>query len=861
MSAKAAYLDTSLPVELRAKDLVSRMTLEEKVSQMVHDAPPVERLGIPAYDWWNECLHGVGRAGIATVFPQAIGLAATWNADLMHRVATVISDEARAKHHRALREGQSNWYTGLTFWSPNINIFRDPRWGRGQETYGEDPYLTARLGVAFVKGLQGDDPRYLKLVATAKHYAVHSGPEADRHHFDARASARDLRETYLPAFEATVREAKVHSVMGAYNRTNGEACCASKTLLQDILRDEWGFDGYVVSDCAAIHDIWANHKLVATPEEASALAVKNGCELNCGETYPALVEAVRQGQIDEATIDLALVRLFTARFKLGMFDPPEMVPFAQIPYEVNACPAHRAVSLQAARESVVLLKNEGGFLPLRKDLGAIAVIGPNVDDLMTLLGNYNGTPTAAVTVLEGIRRKVSPQTKVYAARGCPIAEGVPPLVPIPAACLRPSLADAEQTGLAAAYYAQAKFAGEPVRAQVDPQISFFWKGVSPLSGRVGDPFSVRWEGYLAPPVSGTYKLGLNGFNDCRVELDGEVVLQYRLVHHAVLRTKDVALEAGRLYPLRVELSSYGADPQMQLLWAVPGVDYLTPALEAARQADVVVMALGLSPNLEGEEMPVHVEGFSGGDRTDIKLPRSQLELLEKVHALGKPLVVVLLNGSALAVNWANEHAAAIVEAWYPGEEGGAAVADVLFGDYNPGGRLPVTFYRSVDQLPPFADYDMEGKTYRYFRGEALYPFGFGLSYTKFQYSDLQLESGVVAGQPARVSVTVQNVGPVAGDEVVQLYVRDVAASVPVPIRHLEGFQRVSLAPGASQQVSFALRPRQMSIVDEAGRRVVEPGAFEIAVGGILPEYAKLAQGTTGVLTARLEVSGEASVVE
>ncbi|NLS76271.1 MAG: glucan 1,4-alpha-glucosidase [Chloroflexi bacterium] len=861
MSAKAAYLDTSLPVELRAKDLVSRMTLEEKVSQMVHDAPPVERLGIPAYDWWNECLHGVGRAGIATVFPQAIGLAATWNADLMHRVATVISDEARAKHHRALREGQSNWYTGLTFWSPNINIFRDPRWGRGQETYGEDPYLTARLGVAFVKGLQGDDPRYLKLVATAKHYAVHSGPEADRHHFDARASARDLRETYLPAFEATVREAKVHSVMGAYNRTNGEACCASKTLLQDILRDEWGFDGYVVSDCAAIHDIWANHKLVATPEEASALAVKNGCELNCGETYPALVEAVRQGQIDEATIDLALVRLFTARFKLGMFDPPEMVPFAQIPYEVNACPAHRAVSLQAARESVVLLKNEGGFLPLRKDLGAIAVIGPNVDDLMTLLGNYNGTPTAAVTVLEGIRRKVSPQTKVYAARGCPIAEGVPPLVPIPAACLRPSLADAEQTGLAAAYYAQAKFAGEPVRAQVDPQISFFWKGVSPLSGRVGDPFSVRWEGYLVPPVSGTYKLGLNGFNDCRVELDGEVVLQYRLVHHAVLRTKDVALEAGRLYPLRVELSSYGADPQMQLLWAVPGVDYLTPALEAARQADVVVMALGLSPNLEGEEMPVHVEGFSGGDRTDIKLPRSQQELLEKVHALGKPLVVVLLNGSALAVNWANEHAAAIVEAWYPGEEGGAAVADVLFGDYNPGGRLPVTFYRSVDQLPPFADYDMEGKTYRYFRGEALYPFGFGLSYTKFQYSDLQLESGVVAGQPARVSVTVQNVGPVAGDEVVQLYVRDVAASVPVPIRHLEGFQRVSLAPGASQQVSFALRPRQMSIVDEAGRRVVEPGAFEIAVGGILPEYAKLAQGTTGVLTARLEVSGEASVVE
>ena len=859
MSAKAAYTDASLPIEKRVKDLVSRMTLEEKVSQMVHDAPPVERLGVPAYDWWNECLHGVGRAGIATVFPQAIGLAATWNADLMHRVATVISDEARAKHHRALREGQSNWYTGLTFWSPNINIFRDPRWGRGQETYGEDPYLTARLGVAFIRGLQGDDPRYLKLVATAKHYAVHSGPEADRHHFDARASVRDMRETYLPAFEATVREAKVHSVMGAYNRTNGEACCASKTLLQDILRDEWGFDGYVVSDCAAIHDIWAHHKLVATPEEASALAVKNGCELNCGETYPALVEAVHQGLIDEAAIDLAVTRLFTARFRLGMFDPPEMVPFAQIPYEANACPAHRAISLQAARESIVLLKNEGGFLPLKKGLGAIAVIGPNADDLMALLGNYNGTPTEAVTLLEGIRRKVSPQTRVYAAKGCHIAEGVPPLVPIPAACLRPSRADAEQSGLSATYYAHGKFGGEPARIQIDPQLNFLWKGCSPLSGGVADPFSVRWEGYLVPPVSGTYKLGINSFNDCKLELDGEVVLQYRLIHHPVLRTTDVALEAGRLYPLRVELSSHGADPQMQLLWAVPGVDYLTPALEAARRAEVVVMALGLSPNLEGEEMPVHVEGFSGGDRTDIKLPRSQQELLEKVHALGKPLVVVLLNGSALAVNWANEHAAAIVEAWYPGEEGGAAVADVLFGDYNPGGRLPVTFYQSVEQLPPFTDYGMEGKTYRYF-GEALYPFGFGLSYTRFGYSNLAAPAQVQAGQPAQVSVTVQNVGQVAGDEVVQLYVRDVAASVPVPIRHLEGFQRLSLAPGESKQVSFTLSPRQMSIVDEAGRRVVEPGAFEIAVGGILPEYARLAQGATEVLTTRLEVVGEATVV-
>ncbi len=428
-ASKPIYLDPDAPIEARVDDLVSRMTLQEKISQMVHDAPAIERLGVPKYNWWNECLHGVGRAGVSTVFPQAIGLAATWDVPLMERIASAISDEARAKHHEALRHGVREIYTGLTYWSPNINIFRDPRWGRGQETYGEDPYLTARMGVAFVRGLQGDDPHYLKLVATAKHYAVHSGREADRHRFDAQVSARDLWDMYLPAFEALVREAGVVSVMGAYNRTNGEPCCASSLLLEQILRGKWGFQGYVVSDCWAIRDFFTTHRVVNTPAEAAALAVSRGCDLNCGETYVYLQEAVEQELINEETITRSVKRLFEARFRLGMFDPPERVPYAQIPYAVNDCPEHRALALQAARESIVLLKNEGNLLPLRKDLRSIAVIGPNADDVSVLVGNYNGTPMQPVTPLEGIRAAVSPATAVYTACGRSFPSPLPACAP------------------------------------------------------------------------------------------------------------------------------------------------------------------------------------------------------------------------------------------------------------------------------------------------------------------------------------------------------------------------------------------------------------------------------------------------
>ena len=828
---KPPYLNADLPLEQRVRDLVSRLTLEEKISQMIHGAAAVERLGIPNYNWWNECLHGVARAGVATVFPQAIGLAATWNTDLMHVVATAISDEARAKHNDFVRRGVREIYTGLTFWSPNINIFRDPRWGRGQETYGEDPYLTARMGVAFVKGLQGSDPRYLKLVSTPKHFAVHSGPEPDRHHFDARVSDRDLRETYLPAFEACVREAKAFSVMGAYNRTNGEACCASTLLLEKILRKEWGFEGYVVSDCGAIWDIYQTHKLVETAEEASALAVKRGCDLNCGETYTALLSAVKNSLIDEGTITRSVERLYTARFRLGHFDPPERVPFTQIPASAVNSPEHRALALRTARESIVLLKNEGSLLPLRKNLKSVAVIGPNADDLGVLLGNYNGTPARAVTPLEGIRNKVGASTIVYYGRGCDIAPGVPSLSVIPSACLRPNDADAGQAGLRGAYYSTAAFEGEPKFTRVDAVVNMTWKDASPFGGYPTDDFSVRWTGWLVPPVSGAYTLAVSAVTDYAMFLDGEELFPLlSSEHHSFTRTKEVKLEAGRHYALRLDYVNTGRDPQIQLRWSMPGGDPVAEAVEVARKSEVIIFVMGLSPSLEGEEMPVHVEGFAGGDRTDIRLPRTQEELLIKIHALGKPVVLVLLSGSAVAVPWASENVPAIIEAWYPGEAGGTAIADILFGDYNPAGRLPVTFYRSIEQLPPFDDYNMKGRTYRYMTQEPLYPFGHGLSYTRFDYAHLQIQPAQIRSDgEAVVSVDVRNAGGREGDEVVQFYVRYPNSRVARSIKDLKGFQRITLKPGQTRNVSFTLTARQLAYYGKDGF-VVEPGKVHIMVG-------------------------------
>ena len=842
--AQAAYLDPALPFEARAAALVSQMTLEEKISQLMNDAPAIPRLGVPAYEWWNECLHGVARAGAATVFPQAIGMAASFDAPLMREVATAISDEARAKHHEFARRGQRARYQGLTFWSPNINIFRDPRWGRGQETYGEDPYLTTRMGVEFVKGLQGDDPRYLKVVATAKHYAVHSGPEKERHVFDVHPSERDLYETYLPAFQALVEEAHVASVMGAYNRVNGESASASPRLLGDILRRDWGFDGYVVSDCGAINDIHRTHKIVATPEEAAALGVTKGCDLECGSVYKSLKTAVDRGLIAEKDIDVAARRLMLARMRLGLFDPPEKVRYAQIPYSVNQSPEHDRLARRMAQESIVLLKNDG-LLPLARDK-KVAVVGPNADEVMTLLGNYYGTPAAPVTVLAGIRNAVAPASVLY-ARGADLVEGRQDPRAIPAIDAAYLASEGKAGGLRAEYFRGRELEGTPVLTRIDARVDFRWDRFSPTSDLVArgefpadqalanDDFSVRWTGQIVPPVSGRYELTVTGDDGFRLDVDGKRVIdEWTTTPRARARSVSLDLEAGRRYDVRLEYFESVRDAEIRLGWKRPGgKEPADEALETARAADVVVFVGGLTGDVEGEEMAVSYPGFAGGDRTDLALPSTQDKLLRALQATGKPIVLVLMTGSAIAVEWAQKNIPAIVVGWYPGQQGGSAVADVLFGAVNPAGRLPVTFYRSVDQLPPFADYDMKGRTYRYFQGDPLYPFGHGLSYTRFEYSDLRVDRPRVgARETATVSVRVQNVGARAGDEVVQLYARSAAAKVPEVNKELRGFERVPLAPGEQRVVTFKLTPAAaLRHYDAAAKGLaVAPGDYEIQVG-------------------------------
>jgi len=875
------FQDPDLPLESRVSSYLSLLTVDEKVGQLMNAAPAVPRLGPAAYDWWNEGLHGVARAGLATVFPQAIGLAATWDAPLLFRVATAISTEARAKHHDALRHGRQGIYEGLTFWSPNINILRDPRWGRGMETYGEDPFLTGRLAVQFVRGMQGDDPRYLRVVATPKHFAVHSGPEGGRHGFDAVATEHDLWDTYLPAFEAAVVEGGAWSVMCAYNRLGGSPACGDRRLLQEILRDGWGFPGYVVSDCDAVDDIRAGHRLTADSAEAAAMGLRAGTDLNCGRAYASLSEAVRRGLVSERDVDTSLARLLRARLRLGMFDPPARVPYAATPITENNSPAHRALALEAARKSVVLLRNEGGALPLRRDLGTIAVIGPSADDADVLLGNYNGVPREPVTPLAGIRRKVaagraagrtggradtrtntradSPgATEVIYAQGSDWAAATPVLRVVPPSALGPD-------GLTGAYFATHDFSGAPVVTRVDSALDFTWWEEPPLPGVPADSFSVRWTGTIRAPVTGRYALGLRGLGGAKLVLDDSILVQFSDRHVVLTESRAVDLVAGQPRRIRVEYVDRRAYASIQLVWSVPAPDRLAEAVAAAGRADAVVLVLGLSPRLEGEELPVRVPGFDRGDRTDLDLPAEQDALLRAVVATGKPVVLVLLNGGALAVGWAAEHVPAIVEAWYPGQAAGDAIADVLFGDANPGGRLPVTFYRSVDQLPPFTDYGMAGRTYRYFRGEVLFPFGHGLSYTRFRYRDLRVAGGasaaaVRAGDSLAVSVEVENAGAVAGDEVVQLYVSEENAAPPAPVRWLAGFERIALRPGERRRVAFTLVPRALSLVNGAGERAVAPGRYEISVGGKQPGFRGLADAaTTEVLATRVQVTGARTV--
>ena len=690
------FLDHTKSIDERVNDIVSRLTLEEKISQILHNSPAIERLNIPKYNWWNECLHGVARAGIATVFPQAIGLAATWNPDLIHKVGNAISDEARAKYNDAIKRDFREWYYGLTFWAPNINIFRDPRWGRGQETYGEDPFLTSKIAVSFIKGLQGDHPKYLKVAACAKHYAVHSGPEKDRHNMNVNINKKDLFETYLFSFKSCVQEAKVESIMCAYNRINGEAACSSETLLKKILRENWNFKGHVVSDCGAINDIWENHKIANSFSEAAAKAINAGCDLFCVIAFTSIklkkiqnsiINAVNQKLLSEVQIDQALKRLFSTRMKLGMFDPPELVPYTNIKMDVVDCQSHRNIALQAARESIVLLKNDRNLLPLKKEINSIAVIGPNIDDIRPLRGNYYGDASKYVTLLEGIRNKISAGTELFYSQGCELT-----------------------------------------------------------------------------------KSNSNG---------------------------------------------------------------LAEAVNVAEKSELIVMGLGLSNLIEGEQVEV-ADPTNQGDRLNIDLPIVQEELLKRINSLGKPLVLVLFSGSALSINFASEKIPAILQAWYPGEEGGNAIADVIFGDYNPAGRLPITIYKSLEQLPDFSNYEMEGRTYRFFRDMPLYSFGYGLSYTRFKYSDLQISPKKFRTNEnvsINVKVKVENVGEYNGDEVVQLYINKISSSRKIPIRSLHGFKRIHLKKGEAKKVEFSLTSIQFSKVDDSGKTILEPGRFLICVGG------------------------------
>src|SRR5437667_2280731 len=846
--ARAAYLDPSLPLEQRVNDLVSRMTLEEKVSQMQDVAAAVPRLGIPSYNWWNEGLHGVARSGIATVFPQAIGLAATWDTGLIHRVADVISTEARAKYNDAIQHGNTGRYFGLTFWSPNINIFRDPRWGRGQETYGEDPYLTSRIGVAFVTGLQGDNPNYLKTVSTSKHFAVHSGPEVLRHRFNVPVPPHDLADTYTPAFRATIVEGKADSVMCAYNSVRGEPACANHFLF-DMLRNKWGFKGYVVSDCWAISDLHQGHGFVLTLEQAAALAVKAGTDLSCGPEFGALPFAVRNRLLSNDDIDRGVKRLFEARFRLGMFDPPERVPWSKLTIADNDTPAHRQLALEAARKSIVLLKNDGNMLPLKSSVKAIAVVGPNADSLSVLLGNYNGNPSSYTTIIDGIRKRFR-GAKILTAMGAPVTETS--AVVIPSEYLRTSGPNS-QPGLNAEYFANINFSAAPVLKRVDASVDFEWNNVSPGPGVPAGNYSIRWTGELVPPVDGDYRLGASTDGGYRIYLDGKTFVDDSAQHGTRTMTTLVHLQAVHPYPIRIEYFHSWWEATARLLWLPPNLTQ--DAVNAARKADIVIAVVGITAQFEGEESDSSDPGFFGGDRLDLNLPRPQEELLESVAATGKPLIVILTNGSALSVNWAQQHAAAIVEAWYPGEEGGAAVADVLSGDYNPAGRLPVTFYQSVVQLPPFGNYSMSGRTYRYFTEQPLYPFGYGLSFSSFNYSDAKVSQAKVAADgTVTISVRVTNAGSVPGDEVVQLYLAHPGVE-GAPIRALSGFQRIHLDAAASKTVDFTLHDRDLSIVDEAGARRVVPGAVDVWIGGGQPIAGPGQPPTKGARTSFEITSG------
>jgi beta-glucosidase len=842
------FQNSALSFEQRVNDLVSRLTLEEKVGQMLNTAPAIQRLNIPAYDWWNEVLHGVARTPYnVTVYPQAIAMAATFDTASLKQMAEFSAEEGRAIFNRANSEGkQGQRYVGLTYWTPNINIFRDPRWGRGQETYGEDPFLTSMLGRAFVNGLQGNDPKYLHAAACAKHYAVHSGPEPSRHVFNVDPSGYDLWNTYLPAFKELVTNTNVAGVMCAYNAFKKQPCCGSDELMVNILRNRWKFPGYVTSDCWGIDDFFKNHKTHANAETASADAVLHGTDVECGtDAYKSLVQAVKSGKISEEQINISVRRLFMVRFRLGMFDPVEKVKYAQVSPSILESPAHKAHALKMARQSIVLLKNEANTLPFKKNIKKIAVMGPNADNAIAILGNYNGKPTKAVTVLQGIKDKLGSATEVTYIKAVDFTNDTL-FNPIDVSS---SFKWQDQQGFYAEYFNNKSLTGAPVATRIEKAINNMWQeGQAVVDTLKAYDFSARYTTLFTPAKEGPVTFEVEADDGYRFFVDGKEVLNAWSRNRWGSKIFTLTTEKNKTYQLVLEYYQGQGAASVRLTAGAMMKTDIAGLISQVIDADAIVYVGGISPQLEGEEMPVNFPGFSGGDRTSIMLPAVQTEFLKALNATGKPVAFIMMTGSAIAIPWEAEHVPAIINAWYGGQSSGTAVADILFGDYNPAGRLPVTFYRDDSQLPDFEDYSMKNRTYRYFQGNPLFSFGFGLSYTSFKYEALKL---VKAGtKKIVVSARVTNTGTLEGEEVVQLYIS--ALHKNIPVRSLKGFQRIFLKKGESRLIQFNLTAADISMMDDTGKQQLLNGKISVSVGGMQPDAVavKKMQVVQGLLSQR-----------
>ncbi len=839
---KFKFQDRSLNIEARVNDLVARMTLEEKVAQMLNAAPAIPRLGVPAYNWWSESLHGVARTPFkVTVYPQAIGMAATFDVNSLHQMGDYTADEGRAIYNISTKNNNRDIYLGLTYWTPNINIFRDPRWGRGQETYGEDPFLTASMGKAFVTGLQGNDPVYLKAAACAKHYAVHSGPEPTRHNFDVNPSDYDLWDTYLPAFRNLVVNAKVAGVMCAYNAFRGQPCCGSDILLTNILRDKWKFTGYMTSDCGAIDDFYQRHKTHTSAETASADAVLHGTDVECGNvSYLSLQKAVHDKMITEQQIDVSVKRLFTIRFRLGMFDPPGSHPYDKIGASALEAPAHKALALKMAQQSIILLKNENHLLPLSKNLKHIAVIGPNADNPESVLGNYNGIPSEISTPYQAIKAKLGSRADVYYDQAIDyVKDSYTRYINF-----GQDASYEGKKGFKAEYFTTTDLSGTPAITRTENVINDFWRTDFTSEQIAQTHFAGRWTTDYTSPADEDVVFELGGDETLRLAIDGEQKILIRPNQSYGQRTYTLHAVKGKTY--RIVTQYYHTDDHPEFSFKAGVVVKNDPEAVAKRvsSADAVIFVGGISPQLEGEEMPVTYEGFKGGDRTSIMLPKVQTELLKALQQTGKPVIFVLMTGSAIAVPWEAEHLPVIVNAWYGGQAAGTALADVLFGDYNPAGRLPVTFYAGDSDLPGFDDYSMHNRTYRYFTGKPLYGFGYGLSYTQFTYSPLHLPSVITKGKLLTMHVQVKNTGKYDGEEVAELYITHKGLQTPAPIRALKGFKRIFIKAGATQDVVFTLKPEDLSVVLSDGQLKEVPGSLTISVGGSQPDASTAAMRKT-----------------